>query len=429
MLAVYLAKLPEHGGARSVAADDASSLPRRDASTLRELVLSPIFGVLSDRLGHHRVMLFGPVFGAVAVVLTGLTTNLPSSAATRLLEGASTAASVPVDPRLHRRSPRPADEVLRGKAAARFEGATLAGLGAGFVVAPAALRRARARPRSSSTPLVYGVLVPDLPLRRRGSPGASERAGRREAADGPAAGSTRPLRRPCCGLARLAARADLDRGQRRDRAVVQPVDLPASRGPTRGSPTRSLHAAASSRSRSRSRPSSIGDRLRRRPHLLGQPVQDAAADDDHPVRDRRRRRARRRRARRQPRRAACPIARCRVAGGLRDRRSGCSSSPARRRPPRAARRHVRALPGRPRRDHGPVLRLPRHRPDRRQPDRRRRGRVRAGIDGLLVATLVAARSSPSCRSPCCAARSTSSTGHPELAPSRASTERTTAATA
>ena len=29
-----------------------------------------VFGVLSDRLGHHRVMLFGPAFGAVAVVLT-----------------------------------------------------------------------------------------------------------------------------------------------------------------------------------------------------------------------------------------------------------------------------------------------------------------------------------------------------------------------
>ena len=38
---------------------------------LSELVLSPIFGILSDRFGHHRVMLYGPVFGAVAVIITG----------------------------------------------------------------------------------------------------------------------------------------------------------------------------------------------------------------------------------------------------------------------------------------------------------------------------------------------------------------------
>ena len=34
---------------------------------LAELVLSPVFGILSDRLGHHRVMLYGPAFGAIAV--------------------------------------------------------------------------------------------------------------------------------------------------------------------------------------------------------------------------------------------------------------------------------------------------------------------------------------------------------------------------
>ena len=38
--------------------------------------------------------------------------------------------------------------------------------------------------------------------------------------------------------------------------------------------------------------------------------------------------------------------------------------PGRARPPR---RHLRAVPARPRRDHGPLQRLPRHRPDRRRP--------------------------------------------------------------
>jgi MFS family permease len=132
MLGLYLADLPSHGG------------PEVDARVvglyaaifyLTELVLSPIFGVLSDRFGHHRVMLYGPVFGGIAVVLTGLTTSLPILGATRLLEGASTAASVPSILGFIALATA-GNEILRGKAAARFEGATLAGLGFGFIVAP-----------------------------------------------------------------------------------------------------------------------------------------------------------------------------------------------------------------------------------------------------------------------------------------------------
>ena len=80
-------------------------------------------------------MLYGPIFGGIAVVLTGLTTNLPLLGATRLLEGASTAASVPSILGFIALATA-GNEVLRGKAAARFEGATLAGLGVGFIVAP-----------------------------------------------------------------------------------------------------------------------------------------------------------------------------------------------------------------------------------------------------------------------------------------------------
>jgi MFS family permease len=132
MLAVYLAKLPEHGGV-VVAATTLALL--HATFYLSELVLSPVFGVLSDRLGHHRMMLFGPVFGAVAVVLTGLTTSIPILAGTRLLEGASTAASVP-SILGYIAVATASSEVLRGKAAARFEGATLAGFGVGFAAAP-----------------------------------------------------------------------------------------------------------------------------------------------------------------------------------------------------------------------------------------------------------------------------------------------------
>ena len=132
MLGLYLANLPAHGG------------PEVDARVvglyaaifyLAELVLSPIFGILSDRYGHHRIMLYGPVFGGIAVVLTGLTTSLPILGATRLLEGASTAASVPSILGFIALATA-GNEILRGKAAARFEGATLAGIGFGFIVAP-----------------------------------------------------------------------------------------------------------------------------------------------------------------------------------------------------------------------------------------------------------------------------------------------------
>ena len=132
MLAAYLAKLPEHGGPEVAA----STLALLHASFyLAELVLSPLFGVISDRLGHHRVMLFGPAFGAIAVVMTGLTTNLVILGGTRLLEGASTAASVP-SILGYIAAVTAGNELLRGKAAARFEGVTLAGIGGAFAVAP-----------------------------------------------------------------------------------------------------------------------------------------------------------------------------------------------------------------------------------------------------------------------------------------------------
>ncbi|MGZ8439117.1 MAG: MFS transporter, partial [Candidatus Limnocylindrales bacterium] len=132
MLSAYLAKLPEHGG-QEVAATTLAML--HASFYLAELVLSPLFGVISDRLGHHRVMQFGPAFGAVAVVLTGLTTNLVILGGTRLLEGASTAASVP-SILGYIAAVTAGNELLRGKAAARFEGVTLAGIGSAFAVAP-----------------------------------------------------------------------------------------------------------------------------------------------------------------------------------------------------------------------------------------------------------------------------------------------------
>jgi MFS family permease len=134
MLATYLAHFSEfHPETGEVSAITVGLL----AATfyVAELVLSPIFGVLSDRLGHHRVMLWGPIFGAVAVVLTAITGNLLIIAGTRWLEGGSTAASVP-SILGYIAIATAGNEALRGRAASRFEAATLAGIGGGFIVAP-----------------------------------------------------------------------------------------------------------------------------------------------------------------------------------------------------------------------------------------------------------------------------------------------------
>ncbi len=131
MLIYYLAELPQHGGQPV----DPIALGIFGATFFAaELILSPAFGSLSDRVGYHRIMQLGPAFGFVAVILTGLTTNLWLLGGTRFLEGASTAASVPSI--LGFIAIATAGDVsLRGKASARFEAATLAGLGAGLVVA------------------------------------------------------------------------------------------------------------------------------------------------------------------------------------------------------------------------------------------------------------------------------------------------------
>ena len=115
-----------------------------------ELVLSPPFGLASDRYGHHRIMQVGPVFGLVAVVITALTAeigigslvvavpllvgSLPLLGLTRLLEGASTAASVPSVLGFIAVATS-GNEALRGRASARFEAATIAGLAFGFAAA------------------------------------------------------------------------------------------------------------------------------------------------------------------------------------------------------------------------------------------------------------------------------------------------------
>ena len=133
MLAFYLAHIRDYQPQASIVSPETVGL---FAATffVAELILSPIFGVLSDRFGHHRVMLWGPIFGAVAVVLTAATSDLVILGGTRFLEGSSTAASVP-SILGYIAIVTAGNEAMRGRAASRFEGATLAGLGLGIIVA------------------------------------------------------------------------------------------------------------------------------------------------------------------------------------------------------------------------------------------------------------------------------------------------------
>jgi MFS family permease len=146
MLVYFIADFQQHGGAEVSAVVVGLFTALFFAA---ELVLSPPFGLLSDRLGFHRVMQYGPIFGAVAVVTTGLVPLLLSAsflpvaaatlltialfviAGTRVLEGASTAASVPSILGYLAQATAD-DEGLRGRVSARFELATILGIGAGL---------------------------------------------------------------------------------------------------------------------------------------------------------------------------------------------------------------------------------------------------------------------------------------------------------
>jgi MFS family permease len=98
-----------------------------------ELTGAIVFGVLADRYGRKVIMLLGPLFGGVAVAMTALTTHVPILFVTRLLEGGSTAASIPST--LGFIAAETADdERLRGRVVSQFE---LVSLGGMLAVGPA----------------------------------------------------------------------------------------------------------------------------------------------------------------------------------------------------------------------------------------------------------------------------------------------------
>lgn len=152
MLLYYLAQLPDFGGpvvSGSVAGIMTASY------FAAELVLSPAFGVLSDRMGAHRIMQVGPVLGAIAVIVTALTTDLWLLGGTRWVEGMAAAASIP-SILGYIAIATSGNQVLRGRSVARFEAATIAGLGVGAVAA-GPLFDTLGRGAFLANAIVYGV--------------------------------------------------------------------------------------------------------------------------------------------------------------------------------------------------------------------------------------------------------------------------------
>lgn len=98
---------------------------------ISELLGAMLMGAWSDRFGRKAFIIFGPLFGAIAVLITSVTTAVWLLIFTRLLEGLSTASNVPATlgyiAEATSNSPK-----LRTRIVGFFEVATIGGIAAGF---------------------------------------------------------------------------------------------------------------------------------------------------------------------------------------------------------------------------------------------------------------------------------------------------------
>jgi MFS family permease len=98
-----------------------------------ELIGAPLFGAWSDRYGRKLFIIFGPLFGAVAVQITAMTTVIWMLIFTRLLEGLSTASNAPATLGYIAESTA-GSQKLRSRVTGLFEVATIGGMALGFSI-------------------------------------------------------------------------------------------------------------------------------------------------------------------------------------------------------------------------------------------------------------------------------------------------------
>ena len=96
-----------------------------------ELIGAPLFGAWSDRYGRKLFIILGPLFGALAVQMTAMTTLVWILIITRLLEGLSTASNAPATLG-YISAATSGSSSLRGRVVGFFELATVGGMAAGL---------------------------------------------------------------------------------------------------------------------------------------------------------------------------------------------------------------------------------------------------------------------------------------------------------
>ena len=96
-----------------------------------ELIGSLFFGAWSDRYGRKMFIILGPLFGAIAVQITALTTVVWLLVFTRLLEGLSTASNAPATLGYIAEASSHSSK-LRTRIVGFFEIATIGGMAGGF---------------------------------------------------------------------------------------------------------------------------------------------------------------------------------------------------------------------------------------------------------------------------------------------------------
>ncbi|MBI4212788.1 MAG: MFS transporter [Chloroflexi bacterium] len=133
-----------------------------------ELSGAPWFGALSDRRGPRPFMIAGPLFGAVAIQLIGWPRSIPLMAVGRVVEGLSTASSVP-STLSYLTSATAEDPVVRTRTMAWYEMATVAGIAAGYVIAGILWEALRSGAFLAVT-AVYGASVAAFLSTRGGAP-------------------------------------------------------------------------------------------------------------------------------------------------------------------------------------------------------------------------------------------------------------------